>query len=158
MSIKNIFNFVQSTTHIATSGQPEIAEFDYIAQHNYAAVINLALADSDDAIVSEGNIVSGLGMMYFHIPVSFENPQIQQLKVFIQLMKVLQNQQTSQKTNQKIWVHCAANYRVSAFMFVYKKLILNASEAEAKSEIFEFWQPDAVWSKLMQTTQKELKL
>lgn len=102
-------NFYQVTEDIGTSGQPTREQFADIARQGYSSVINLAMHDSDNAIPEEGNIVASLGLSYFHIPVPFDQPTAEHVKKFIRLMKVLEG--------EKIFVHCALNARVSAFVY-----------------------------------------
>ncbi len=137
-----ILNYVQFNDRIATSGQPLEDEFSFISASGYKAVINIAMHNSDDFVPNEGYIVTELGMSYFHIPVPFEAPTVGQLRLFIQLMECLKN--------QSVWVHCAANFRVSAFMYLYQRHVYGASIEEAKSSVFEFWHPDETWKKFME--------
>ncbi len=150
MSKIKIFNYVQYNERVATSGQPEIDEFDLIAQQGSQAVINLAMPNSDGAIANEGSIVTGLGMAYFHIPVPFNEPKIAQLVLFIKIMESLKS--------ANIWVHCVANYRVSAFMYQYQRKVYGASKKEAMSTIFEFWQPDKNWQNIMDLSVENILL
>ena len=106
--------------------------------------------NSDDAVPNEGSIVTGLGMSYFHIPVPFEAPTVEHIRLFIKLMECLKS--------QKIWVHCAANFRVSAFMYLYQRHVYGASEKEEKSSIFEFWRPDETWQKFMELNVDDIAL
>jgi len=42
-------------------------------------------------------------------------------------------------------VHCAANWRVSAFFYRYRVERLGWSEAAARPDLEAIWEPDAVW-------------
>lgn len=68
--LTDILNFVQLTPHVGTSGQPLAHQFQEIADAGYKTVINLAMADSDNALADEGALVAGTGMTYIHLPVS----------------------------------------------------------------------------------------
>ena len=60
--MNNIKNYVRVSDDIATSGQPGRGDFHEIASAGYAAVVNLALGTSPDAIPDEGDAaVGGLG-------------------------------------------------------------------------------------------------
>ena len=135
-----IKNFVQLTTDVGTSGQPKRDQFELIAKDGYSAVVNLALPTSDHAIADEGSVVTGFGMSYFHIPVDFAKPTIEDLRTFFGTMQALDG--------RKVWVHCVVNARVSAFMYLYLKHVRGVDEAEARSPVLERWQPtmDPVWS------------
>lgn len=142
MPLSHIFHFVQNTKNIASSGQPEVEEFELIAKASYQHVVNIAMHDSDEAIANEGQIVSSFGMNYYHLPVPFESPTVEQLRHFIKLIRILQP--------DKIWVHCVLNFRVSAFLYQYLKRDFNLSEEAARSEILDFWHPDKKWQEVMQ--------
>ncbi len=148
MSVELIKNFIQVTPYIASSGQPLAHQFKDIANDDYKRVVNLAMADSDYAIVNEESIVTSLGMRYVHIPVPFDAPDIRQLKSFFKLMETCRG--------EKVWVHCALNYRVSAFLYLYRRLIDRVSEEEARKAMLSSWTPDKVWSVFLQTTEKFL--
>ena len=61
-SLEKIKNFYYMDDHIATAGQPTVDQFNAIKQGNYDLVINLALAESPNAIVNEEEIVHKLKM------------------------------------------------------------------------------------------------
>ena len=143
-------NFHQALPEVATSGQPTPGELHDIADLGYEVVINLAMADSDNALPDEGSLVASLGRSYFNIPVPFEEPTVQHLRDFIGIMKVLDR--------RKVWVHCAVNARVSAFMFHYLTKIRNLDEDAATSPLLRRWQPqmDNAWQGFMEISTDEL--
>lgn len=143
-------NFFQSTDRIATSGQPGRDQFAEIAGAGYRAVINLAMANSDHAIADEGAIVAGLGMNYFHVPVPFDRPSAEHLRTFIGVMRTL--------ASDKVWVHCAVNARVSAFMYHYLRWELGYDEERATSPLLRGWQQqmDPVWQGFLAIDRREL--
>jgi protein tyrosine phosphatase (PTP) superfamily phosphohydrolase (DUF442 family) len=139
MAIADVLNFVQLTPRIATSGQPSADQLGDIAAAGYQAVINLALPTSDNALADEAGHVTGLRLAYFQIPVLFDAPRVDELRTFVGLMRVLED--------RPVWVHCALNLRVSAFMYHYLRHDLGLAEAEARSPVLAKWEPrmDAVW-------------
>jgi protein tyrosine phosphatase (PTP) superfamily phosphohydrolase (DUF442 family) len=139
--INQIKNHVQFTKEISTSGQPTENQFSEISQNGFNAVINLAMPDSNSAIENEGFIVTSLGMTYFHIPVPFDAPEKKHLILFLKLLIALED--------KKVWVHCAKNYRVSAFMLHYQKLMYKLTGNKLESTVFEKWQPDDIWQQLL---------
>jgi protein tyrosine phosphatase (PTP) superfamily phosphohydrolase (DUF442 family) len=120
--LSHITNFVQLTPTVGTAGQPRAEYFVDIAAAGYDVVINLAMADSDHALPNEGHLVASLGMTYIHMPVNFQAPRAADVARFIVLMRSLNDQKDDQKDDHKIFVHCALNLRVSAFMYHYLKL------------------------------------
>ena len=145
-------NFHQSTKAIATSGQPDRTQFHVIAEDGYEAVVNLAMHDSDKALIDEGSLVTSLGMHYFHIPIPFDEPTAEHLEEFIGLMSILSKKQ--------VWVHCAGNARVSAFMFHYLTKVLDIPEEKASSPLLNKWRPkmDPIWLEFMEITHDEIGL
>jgi len=146
--MKNVLNYIKINELISTSGQPKIEEFDLIKNEGFEVVINLALCNASNAIENEDKIVTNLGMSYFHIPVDFENPKASDLKLFINVMQSL--------GANKVWVHCAKNYRVSAFMYVYHKYVLKTPFENIDLSIFNIWNPDKTWQELMKITLEDL--
>ena len=146
--MKNILNYIKINELISTSGQPKIEEFDLIKDEGFEVVINLALCNASNAIENEDKVVTNLGMSYFHIPVDFENPKLSDLKLFINVMQSL--------GANKVWVHCAKNYRVSAFMYVYHKYVLKTPFENIDLSIFNIWNPDKTWQELMKITLEDL--
>jgi len=148
--MKNIKNFIQLTECIGTAGQPRQEHFAQIAEQGYQWVINLAMPDHPDALKNEDQLVTSSGMKYLHIPVDFKAPQKSQVRIFCQLMALLKD--------EKIFVHCIMNYRVSAFMFHYLNKMEGREEAGARSLMFDHWQPDAVWQDLLSWTAEDIGL
>lgn len=147
--MQNILNYIKINELISTSGQPNEEEFSKIAQDGFEVVINLALHNASNAIVNEDKIVTDLDMSYFHIPVDFENPKVSDIKLFLNILQSL--------GANKVWVHCALNYRVTAFMYVYHKYVLNTPFDEIDISMFEQWSPNKNWQELMKVSLDELQ-
>ena len=150
MTFDRIINYVQLTEDIATSGQPRPEDFPAMAEAGYSAVVNLAMPDSPGAFPEEGGRAAEAGLCYFHIPVPFDAPRPGHLALFIKILKAL--------AGKKIWVHCAMNYRVSAFMFHYLRLVHGLAPEQARSPVFEEWEPDEVWQEFLKIGPEVLDL
>ena len=146
--MNKILNYVKINELISTSGQLKIEELELIANEGFEVVINLAVPTTSNALENEDKIVSSLNMSYIHIPVDFENPKISDLKLFLNLLQAL--------GANKVWVHCALNYRVSAFMYVYHKYILKSPFENIDLSIFEEWSPPKIWQDLMKVDYEDL--
>lgn len=123
---------------LGTSGQPDEDQFRRIREAGFDVVINLALPTSDHALPHEGSLVTGLGMAYVHIPVDFGRPTVADFRAFCGVMQAFRE--------RRVFVHCAANMRVSAFVFLYRVLRLGVPVVEAEKDLHAIWQPDEVWS------------
>jgi protein tyrosine phosphatase (PTP) superfamily phosphohydrolase (DUF442 family) len=135
--LNSIRNFLQLNERLATSGMPHPNDFGAIRQAGYDAVINLAMPTSDDAMPNEGDLVTRAGMTYIHVPVDFEAPQPIDFERFANIMDTLKK--------ERVYVHCAANMRVSAFVFLHRVLRGTKSRAEAERDLKRIWDPDGVW-------------
>ncbi|MDF5722562.1 MAG: protein tyrosine phosphatase family protein [Rhizonema sp. PD37] len=140
--MEDIYNFLKLSDSIATSGQPTKEQFSAVKNLGYQIVINLALSTSSNALSNEKQIVEAQDMQYIHIPVVWETPNIEDFTQFFSIMKA--------NTDKKVFVHCAANMRVSAFMYLYRRLHDNMSESEAKKDLHQIWHPNENWQKFMQ--------
>ena len=141
-SISDIYNFRQVSADLASSGQPREHQLAVIAEAGYNVVINLALHnDPRYSLPDEAASVRALGLDYVHIPVQFGAPTESDLEKFFAAM--------DQHASERIWVHCAANMRVSAFLGLYRTLRQGWPEAQAFTLMHEIWQPDPVWSKFI---------
>ena len=146
--MNKILNHIKINELISTSGQLKIEEFELIANEGFEVVINLAVPTTSNSLENEDKIVSNLNMSYIHIPVSFENPKISDLKLFINILQSL--------GANKVWIHCAKNYRVSAFIYVYHKYILHTPFEEIDLSIFDIWKPSLIWQELMKVSIEDL--
>ena len=123
---------------LSTSGQPTEAQLRAIAEAGFTAVINLALHDDPRySLADEAGAVRALGMAYTHIPVRFDAPTHEDLERFFNAMDAARG--------ECLWVHCAANMRVSAFLGLYRALRLSWDEDEAFALMREIWRPDEIW-------------
>lgn len=100
-------------------------------------VVNLALPTSVNALPGEAELVTRQGIDYVHIPVVWERPEPEQFDRFVAVLDAWRG--------STVWVHCAKNMRVSAFLYLYRSLVLGEPEEEARFPLRDVWEPDAVW-------------
>jgi protein tyrosine phosphatase (PTP) superfamily phosphohydrolase (DUF442 family) len=142
-----IYNFLQLSENIATSGQPTENQLELISQAGYEVVLNLGLIDAEYALEDEARIVHDLGLKYFHIPVAWKDPKREDFELFVSVME---------KYHEKmVFVHCAANMRVSVFMALYRILNLGWKEDLAFVDVHKIWKPNAIWAAFIQKVLKE---
>lgn len=140
--LSDIHAFRAIGKRLGTAGQPTEEQFHLIREHGFEAVINLALPTSDNAIPNEGAIVAGLGMRYVHIPVDFSSPKAEDFRAFCGVMGAFEG--------QRVFVHCAANMRVSAFVFLYRVMHQRTPAADAQVDLHAIWRPDETWSRFIE--------
>jgi uncharacterized protein (TIGR01244 family) len=133
-----IYNWRRLDDRITTSGQPTEAQLADIHALGVRHIVNLALHTHEKSLPDEAASVSRLGMTYIHIPVDFQNPTDQDFEQFCTVMERLKR--------DPVHIHCIANYRVSAFLYRYRRDTLGTDEAEARAEMEAIWHPDGVWA------------
>jgi len=138
MPIGDIKNFVQVSDAIATGGQPSESQLEEVAVAGYQVVINLGLLDPKYCLRDEAGWVAGLGMEYVHIPVVFTEPRVSDFRRFVDVM--------DSHRDHRIFVHCALNWRVSAFLALYGERHLGWPRARADCHLRIFWEPNDVWT------------
>jgi protein tyrosine phosphatase (PTP) superfamily phosphohydrolase (DUF442 family) len=141
--LTEIYHYRAVGDRIGTAGQPTVAQFQAVREGGFTTVINLALPTSDNAIPDEGSIVAGHGLVYVHIPVDFKAPKEGDFRTFCRVMDAL--------GDRPVFVHCAANMRVSAFVFLYRVLFQQVATTDAERDLEAIWKPDAIWNRFIQT-------
>jgi protein tyrosine phosphatase (PTP) superfamily phosphohydrolase (DUF442 family) len=144
--LEEIYNFLRLSDRLATSGQPTEEQLTEIGQAGFDVVINLGLTGTDYALEDEAGLVRNLGMEYVHIPVIWEHPTLENLDEFTSTMEDHQG--------NKLFVHCAANMRVSVFMALYRILHLGWDRERAMEDVRKIWEPNATWDAFIQQALK----
>jgi protein tyrosine phosphatase (PTP) superfamily phosphohydrolase (DUF442 family) len=119
-TLAGIRDYLRLDERIATAGQPTRQELAAVAESGYQAVINLHTSSD---LPDEGKVVRSLGLEYVHINVPWEHPERSHLERCFAAMEARQE--------QRLFVHCAANKRVSAFVALYRIHRLGWSQAKA---------------------------
>lgn len=97
-------------------------------------VVNLAPA-SAERNKDEGFLLTGKGIDYVQIPVAWEQPTDADLQLFFAVMAA--------RAERKTLVHCFANYRASAFTYLYRVLHEGVPEAKAREDLYAVWTDEA---------------
>src|SRR5438067_708230 len=134
---KSIYNWRRLDDRITTSGQPTEEQLAEIHALGIRHIINLRLHSHEKALPDEAASVRRLAMTYIHIPVDFQNPTDADFAQFCSAMEQLKG--------VPVHVHCIANFRVSAFLYRYRREVLGADEAQARADMEQVWQPKGVW-------------
>jgi len=138
MSLTTIHQMRLADDRIGTSGQPSEAQLAEIAAAGYRTLINLALHDDPRySLRDEPASAAALGLDYLHIPVQFRQPTRDDLLRFCDAMDA--------HIDRQVWVHCAANYRVTAFLGLWRVLRQGWSPDDAFALMREVWTPDTTW-------------
>ncbi len=146
--LEDITNYVKISNHLSTSGQIAYDQIEAIKEAGFEVVINLAPA-RDDVNGLEGYLVVEQGMSYVHIPVSWQQPSQRDLQLFFDMMKA--------NHDRKVYVHCFANMRVSAFVYLYRTLKEDITEEQARADLEKIWKPEDLeqWAAFIETARAE---
>jgi protein tyrosine phosphatase (PTP) superfamily phosphohydrolase (DUF442 family) len=145
--LNHILNFVPISETIATAGQPTAEQFADIKHAGYQTIVNLALETSTNAIPDESAIVESQGMQYVHIPVVWEEPTQQDFDRFLETL--------NHNATRRVFVHCAMNMRVSAFVYLYRRIQECVSDEIAKADLHKIWIPNEIWKRFIDKTLEE---
>jgi protein tyrosine phosphatase (PTP) superfamily phosphohydrolase (DUF442 family) len=149
MTIQGIRNFISVSPNLSTAGQPSEAQLRELARAGVEVVINLGLLDPRYCLPDEQGLVESLGMTYRHIPVDFRAPQLRDLENFFGVMEA--------SRDRSVFVHCAANYRVSSFVALYGQARLGWSSEQADAHIRHVWDPNETWKSFIESSRTRLQ-
>jgi protein tyrosine phosphatase (PTP) superfamily phosphohydrolase (DUF442 family) len=142
-TLASIYNYRRISDRIGTSGMPTEAQLAEIARAGFEVVINLDQLNSKYALPNERETVESLGMTYLQIPVVWETPTHENMIQFLAAM--------DQYADKRVFVHCVANYRASAFIAFYRISRLGDPPAEALANLMALWQPNETWQKFIES-------
>ena len=140
-ALESIANFRRVDDRLITAGQPTEDQLRAVAQAGFEVVINLAPHEDPRSLSDETALVQSLGLTYINIPVPFAAPTAEQLEAFSAAM--------DQHTGRRIFVHCLANKRVTAFLLLYAGQ-RGQNPGAALALMHDVWQPNDVWTTFIQ--------
>lgn len=131
--IEKAYNYRKVNDSVATAGRVEPGQLAELAAQGIEVVINLLPDSSQYAVPGEREIVENQGVEYLYLPVDFAAPTLADYDRFGQLMAAV--------GQRRVLIHCAANWRVSAF---YSRYAIDRglwSPEEADRFMLSVWQP-----------------
>ena len=138
--LQKIYNVLPIHEKLLTSGQPTPEQLATVAEAGYERVLNLLPNESEAYLPEEENIVRSLGLDYYRISVIWTAPTQANFNEFRTVMDT--------NMHKKLYVHCAANMRVSAFLYLWR-LRRNEDPIEAEADLTDIWTPDGVWAEFI---------
>lgn len=146
--LERVRNFQVVDDRLASAGQIAYDQIPEIRERGYEVVVNLAIAD-EERNGREGFHVAEEGLAYMHIPVDWEEPQVRDVRMFFDVMEA--------NRDRKVFVHCFANMRASAFVYLYRSLVEGVPEAEARATMNAVWDPadQPQWADLIERVKAE---
>lgn len=149
MSVSESYNFKAFASGIDTAGVVGAKRLAKLSEESYVAVVNLLPDESEYAVTNEKEFVESQQIEYHYRPVDFACPGDNDYEWFEATVKNL--------PAGKALIHCAANYRVSAFSSIYAFRNLGWSAARAKGFIAQVWdlEEHPAWSAFVNAWIKE---
>jgi protein tyrosine phosphatase (PTP) superfamily phosphohydrolase (DUF442 family) len=125
-------NYQRVSDRLASAGQIAYEQIPLLRDEGYDVVVNLATADARTN-AEEGFRVTETGLTYVQIPVVWTEPTLDDVEMFFGVMKA--------NEGRNVFVHCVANFRASAFVYLYRTMIEGVPEEEARATMLEVWDP-----------------
>ena len=143
MSTEDIYNYLKINERLITSGQPTEEQLQAAAAEGFTAVINLVPSENQSALKNEGPIVQALGLRHYHIPVDWAAPRDSDFAAFDAALQATRV--------DKVLIHCAANFRVTAFYSLYALKHLGWTAEQAGAFRAVIWQDSdyPVWDEFI---------
>jgi len=139
--LSDIRNYIEYSPTFASAGQPSKEQLALLPDAGFERVMYIAFTNSGNAIADEDAVVKELGMDYIQIPVIWDAPTLSDFYTFAAAMQ--------RDSARKTFLHCAANFRASAFSFLYRVLYEDIPIATAKADMNKIWTPNNVWTNLI---------
>jgi hypothetical protein len=79
--------------------------------------------------------------------VAWETPTLENFQEFANIMQA--------NSTRKIFVHCAANMRVSAFMYLYRQIYDRIDAETARFDLEKIWIPNQIWQTFIDRTRTD---
>lgn len=145
-----ILNYVYVHEHLVTSGQPTAEQLVWIKEAGFSTVINLALTDASNHLPLEDRLCLELGLDYIQIPLLWDQPSSSAGLLTLDMIAHLVQE-------QKVWLHCAKNWRVASLMYLYRQFYMGMDLAEADAYLEQIWQPDDTWTGFIHALRLQLQ-
>ena len=146
--VEDIYNFLALSENLFTGGMPNKEQLADAARQGVQLVINLAPHEVSNALPGETELVTSLGMQYINIPVIWNTPTKDGLDRFMDAM--------DQNRDKKIFVHCQANFRATAFVALYRILRRGWNSDEAMEGMHQIWDTEdyPIWKMFIEENLK----
>ena len=151
MSIDQAYNYRAVSDTVATAGVLKPKQLAALGNAGIEVVINLMPDGSEYAVKDERQIIEGQGIEYWYLPVDFSAPKLEEYQQFKEKLR--------QSEGRKLLIHCAANYRVSAFYSRYAIESGRWTTEESDRFMLLIWQPGDYpgWTEWLDKVQRQFE-
>ncbi len=143
MNFNKAYNFKEVNELVSCSGTLKKVRLQSFLDEGYFAVINLLPDESEYAVEEEKNELEKLGIHYIYIPIDWDKPINADFDLFELTLDGIKG--------KKVHIHCAANFRVTAFYAIYAYKKLDWTSIRVNKFIGSIWQLSEypVWDKFV---------
>ncbi|WP_028111820.1 protein tyrosine phosphatase family protein [Ferrimonas kyonanensis] len=120
-----------NSERVITAGLPTEAQFPQLKAAGVDLVINLIPVDNRSGHADEASLAASAGLDYINIEVDWKQPTQANLQRFFEVMDA--------NTDRDVLVHCAANWRASAFYYLYLLHSGSADSNELQHQVMMPW-------------------
>jgi uncharacterized protein (TIGR01244 family) len=133
VAIESSYNFKRIDQRLTTSGVVGDKRLAELKVQGYQTLINLLPDSNEYAVEEEAGIVTAQGIDYVYIPVDWAAPTAADFAAFEQAMDA--------NAGKTVHIHCAANWRVSAFYGLYAERKGVWTREQADAHMRTIWNP-----------------
>lgn len=130
-------NFIRVDAKLATGGHIVGDGLDTLRAEGVTLVVDLR----DKPPRGQAKQVEAAGMQYVNVPVAWHSPQVSDFETFRDVMNA--------NPDAHVLVQCQANYRASAFTYLYRVLEAGVPEEEARADMNRIWEPEDTWAEFV---------
>ena len=131
-------NFIRVGDQLATGGHLVGDGLTELQQQGVTLVVDLRDNPPDD----HGKKVEATGMQYVNVPVAWRSPKVSDFDKFATAMNA--------NPDAHVLVQCQANYRASAFTYLYRVLEAGVPEKDARADMNKIWEPEGTWAEFVE--------
>ena len=130
-------NFIRVDQQLATGGHIVGEGLDELKNQGITLIVDLRDSPPED----HGQKVEAAGIQYVNVPVAWRAPKVSDFEKFRDAMNA--------NPDAHVLVQCQANYRASAFTYLYRVLEAGDSEADARADMNRIWEPEGTWAEFV---------
>lgn len=125
-----VMNYHRIDDRLLTGGHLVGDGIEVLAEEGVRVVIDLR----DKPVPDEVQAYSERGIEWINVPVAWSNPTSADYARFVEMMQA--------NDGEHVFVQCAANYRASAFTYLYRTLERGVDADDARADLHAVWNPE----------------
>ena len=120
-------NYQDVSSSLATAAQPGSADFTWLRQQGFEAVINVSTPTAKNFLADEAKLALDAGLAYVHAPVDCTSLTPQHYAMVKGLLDAF--------SGKKVLLHCAGNIKSSGLAHIYRGRELGEDRAQLRQAL-----------------------